>query len=298
MFTNSFNSLDSSAEAKIPSNLGHPCFDSAAKSTAARLHLPVAPKCNLLCGFCNRKYSCVNESRPGVTTEVISPVKACELACQVAKDLPNLSTIAIAGPGDPLANSQETFQTFRLIRQNLPKHLLCLASNGLNLPASVAEIIDLKIEHLSITVNAVDPEIGSQIYQFVECPTGKLHGKEAAEYLLANQEEGIRKLANAGISIKINSVIIPGVNDAHAGTIAYTVAKWGAELMNCMPLIPVPNTKFAITRAPKHQFMCKVRAEAEKYLPQMVHCQRCRADALGLIGQKQTLSSFLNAEKN
>lgn len=43
----------------------HPCF-TAKCSDYARIHLPVAPKCNMQCNYCLRKYSCVNESRPGV----------------------------------------------------------------------------------------------------------------------------------------------------------------------------------------------------------------------------------------
>ena len=45
----------------------HPCFNPDVKGKFGRVHLPVAPKCNIQCGYCNRKYDCVNESRPGVT---------------------------------------------------------------------------------------------------------------------------------------------------------------------------------------------------------------------------------------
>ncbi len=46
----------------------HPCFNESAKGTCGRVHLPVAPECNIKCNYCNRKYDCVNESRPGVTS--------------------------------------------------------------------------------------------------------------------------------------------------------------------------------------------------------------------------------------
>ncbi len=60
----------SSLEAK---GLAHPCFNEEAKHTSARVHLPVAPKCNIQCNYCNRKFDCVNESRPGVTSSVLAP---------------------------------------------------------------------------------------------------------------------------------------------------------------------------------------------------------------------------------
>ena len=50
----------------------HPCF-TAKCSDYARIHLPVAPKCNMQCNYCLRKYSCVNESRPGVVARVMVP---------------------------------------------------------------------------------------------------------------------------------------------------------------------------------------------------------------------------------
>lgn len=51
----------------------HPCFNPAVKGQFGRVHLPVAPKCNIKCNFCNRKYDCINESRPGVTSNVLTP---------------------------------------------------------------------------------------------------------------------------------------------------------------------------------------------------------------------------------
>ena len=49
----------------------HPCFNASAHRTHGRIHLPVAPRCNLQCKFCNRKFDCVNESRPGVTSGIL-----------------------------------------------------------------------------------------------------------------------------------------------------------------------------------------------------------------------------------
>ncbi len=43
----------------------HPCYSKEAHQYA-RMHLPVAPACNIQCNYCNRKYDCSNESRPGV----------------------------------------------------------------------------------------------------------------------------------------------------------------------------------------------------------------------------------------
>ena len=41
----------------------HPCFNREAHGRFGRIHLPVAARCNIVCGFCDRRYACVNESR-------------------------------------------------------------------------------------------------------------------------------------------------------------------------------------------------------------------------------------------
>ena len=95
--------------------LAHPCFNEDAKHTSARVHLPVAPKCNIQCNYCNRKYDCVNESRPGVTSSVLAPFQAVEYLKDLDSRMDNLAVIGIAGPGDPFANAEETLETMELL---------------------------------------------------------------------------------------------------------------------------------------------------------------------------------------
>lgn len=262
----------------------HPCFNRKAHGRFGRIHLPVAARCNITCGFCDRRYVCVNESRPGVSAQIFSPEEACELAIRAAARMPELSVAGIAGPGDPLANPAETFKTLRLVRKALPHLLLCLSSNGLALPDAADEIAALGVGHMTVTVNAVDPAIGARIYRNVQGPDGLLSGKEGAHLLLERQERGIRRLKRHGLTVKVNTVVVPEINDFHVAAIAERVADWGAALMNCIPLIPVPGTPLGTYPEPRHERMTRVRAQAEVFLPQMRHCARCRADALGLLG--------------
>ena len=73
----------------------HPCYSSGAHEFA-RMHIPVAPRCNISCNYCNRKFDCVNESRPGVTSEVLSPEEAFEKFLDVKEKMPNLRVVGIA----------------------------------------------------------------------------------------------------------------------------------------------------------------------------------------------------------
>jgi nitrogen fixation protein NifB len=266
----------------------HPCFNVAVKGECGRVHLPVAPKCNILCKYCNRKYDCVNESRPGVTSAVLTPDQAVAYLGQVLEKEPRITVAGIAGPGDPFANPKETMATIRLVREKFPQILLCLATNGLGLPPHVQELADLKVSHVSITVNAVDPEIGRHIYSWVRDGKVVYRHLAAAELLLSRQLESIAALKARGMTVKINTIIIPGVNDHHVPALAKKMAELGVDILNLMPMYPNADTPFADIPEPPKALMANLRAEATQFLPQMHHCTRCRADAVGLLEEDRT----------
>jgi nitrogen fixation protein NifB len=140
------------------------------------------------------------------------------------------------------------------------------------------------VSHVTVTVNAVDPEIGSRIYAWVRDGKVIYRQRQAAELLLERQLESIRGLHERGIIVKVNTIVIPGVNDHHVLEVAKTVAELGADLLNCMPIYPNKDTPFAEVQEPSAANLEALRSEAERFLPQMRHCTRCRADAVGLLG--------------
>ena len=275
-----------------PDSSRHPCFSPEAHRSFGRVHLPVAAGCNVQCGFCDRKYSCVNESRPGVTARLLSPEEAVDAALRAVADMPHLSVIGIAGPGDPLADATRTLDTLATLREALPGMLLCLSTNGLALPLHTDALAALGVGHVTVTVNAVDPAIGGAVYNWVDDGGSRVIGQEGAALLLERQEKGVRRLKSLGVTVKINTVVIPGVNSDHAREVAMAVASWGADLMNCIPLLPVAGTRFAGAASPGPDTMHRLRAEAGAIIPQMRHCTRCRADALGFLGEDGRLEDI------
>jgi nitrogen fixation protein NifB len=262
----------------------HPCFDEKAKHKHARVHLPVAPQCNIQCNYCNRKYDCVNESRPGVTSTVLEPFQAFEYFRALNDKLDNLSVVGIAGPGDPFANPEETIETMRLIKAAYPDKIFCLSTNGLNLFPYIPRIAAIGVSHVTLTINAVDPDITAGVYKWVRFNKHVYRGREAARVLLAQQLKCIPELKAHGITVKINSVLIPGVNDEHLPEVAKFCAELGADIINCIPLIPTKDTPFENLPKPDNKMVFKVRHQASEFLPLMTHCARCRADAAGLLG--------------
>lgn len=266
----------------------HPCFNARVKGECGRVHLPVAPKCNILCNYCNRKYDCVNESRPGVTSAVLTPRQALVYLGEVLKQEPRITVAGIAGPGDPFANPQETLETISLVRGKFPELLLCLATNGLGLLPHLQALADLRVSHVTVTVNAVDPEIGQKIYPWVRDGKAIYRGFKAAELLLRRQLEAIAGLKSLGIVVKVNTIVIPGINEEHVAAVAQTMAALGVDVLNCMPVYPNQDTPFADIPEPSQEQMVLLRAKAAKFIPQMRHCTRCRADAVGLLEEDRT----------
>ena len=266
----------------------HPCFNEDAKGKYARVHLPVAPQCNIQCNYCNRKFDCVNESRPGVTSSVLTPQKAVSYLKELSKSIDNISVIGIAGPGDPFANPEKTMMTLREVSKEFPEKIFCLSTNGLELEPYIDEIAQLRVSHVTITINAVDPEISANIYRWVRFNKKVYRGVAGASLLLERQLRCIPLLKAHGIVVKINSIIIPGINDHHIPEVAKICKELGADIMNCIPLIPTADTQFEEIEKPSATMILRVREYAKDYLPMMTHCARCRADAAGLLGQDLT----------
>lgn len=264
----------------------HPCFNPEVKKTMARVHIPVAPACNIQCLFCNRKYDCVNESRPGVTSAVFSPRQALLYVENMKKRVPNLSVVGVAGPGDAFAEPEKTLECLKLIHEKFPEILLCVSTNGLNAAEYVADFAAVGMSHLTVTVNAVDPEIGRNIYAWMRYKKKIYRGTEGAQLLLNNQIETVRAAVDAGLIVKINCIYIPGVNDHHVAEVARVMSQLGADLFNCMPLKPVEDTVFEDIEEPSERVIADVRKECSDYITQMFHCGRCRADAAGIIGEE------------
>jgi len=268
--------------------LAHPCFDEEAKHTNARVHLAVAPKCNIQCNYCNRKYDCVNESRPGVTSSILTPGQAAGYLRELDTRLDNLAVVGIAGPGDPFANPEETLETMRRVKADFPEKIFCLSTNGLDLEPYIDEIAELGVSHVTLTINAVDPTVTAKIYKWVRFGKHVYRGEEGAKLLLQRQLACIPLLKAKDITVKINSIIIPGINEDHIEEVAKVCASLGADVINCIPLIPTAETPFAEVLKPDTKMIFRVRTLASEHLKLMSHCARCRADAAGLLGQDLT----------
>lgn len=260
----------------------HPCYNEKAHFTTARIHLPVAPRCNIQCNYCIRKLDKC-EHRPGVASTILNAREALVRVDKYIKEIPNLKVVGIAGPGEALAN-EETFETMRLVHEKYPELIKCIASNGLLLAEKVDDLVKVGVTSVTVTINAVDPEVGAKIYSFVRYHDKTYKGVEGAKLLIENQFLGVRKASEAGLNVKVNTVLIPEINFEQIKEVAKRAAENGALLMNIIPLIPLHN--FSKERQPECDELTMARTIAEEFLPQFRLCRQCRADAIGVPGME------------
>ncbi|GLS78709.1 nitrogenase cofactor biosynthesis protein NifB [Oharaeibacter diazotrophicus] len=267
----------------------HPCYSEEAHHYFARMHVAVAPACNIQCNYCNRKYDCANESRPGVVSEKLTPDQALRKVIAVANEVPQLSVLGIAGPGDACYDWKRTKATFEAVSAEIPDVKLCISTNGLALPDHVDELAAMNVDHVTITINMVDPEIGAKIYPWIFYQHRRWTGVEASRILHERQMQGLEMLTARGILTKINSVMIPGVNDDHLVEVNRWVKERGAFLHNVMPLISEAEhgTHFGLTgqRGPTAMELKALQDRLDGGAKLMRHCRQCRADAVGLLGE-------------
>jgi nitrogen fixation protein NifB len=271
---------DGRPSALVPAGLErHPCFGGA-PGRHARLHLPVAPACNILCRFCDRRFDRTS-ARPGVARRVVRPEEAPALVARALTLCPDLTVIGVAGPGDALA-TPHALDALTRVQEAFPELVGCLSTNGLRLPEHVARIVDAGVRAVTVTVNALDPRVLVRLVAGVVHDREVVRGLEGAAFLAAQQRAGIALAARAGIAVKVNAVLVPGVNEDELAAVARAVAALGARTMNVIPLIP--QAELANLPAPSCEALEAARAGTERYLPVFRNCQRCRADACGVPG--------------
>ena len=261
----------------------HPCFAMGKRGNSGRIHLPVSPGCNIECRFCDRQIN-NEENRPGVTSQIITPLEARDIIKKSLELCSDINVIGIAGPGDTLATDY-ALETFRVVAQEFPSLIKCMSTNGLLLSEKADDILAAGVDTLTVTVNAVNPEIECLLNDGIYYHGEYIGGIEGARILINNQLEGIKKVSDRGVTVKVNTVLVPGINDDHIEEIAKTVKDCGAYIYNIIPLIP--QHKLRDIKAPSCKEIESARKKAQKYIEVFRHCEQCRADAIGVPGKTE-----------
>jgi nitrogen fixation protein NifB len=256
----------------------HPCYTAAASKVFGRLHLAVAPACNLGCNYCERVVGprAGESGGPGSADRVLSVEEAVARVAAI-KGGGWLRVVGIAGPGEPLANAA-TFEVMDIVHAHHPDLLLCLSTNGIELESRLPEILEAGVSAVSVTINTTRAETAVGIYAGARLNGKRVRGPAAAEEILSRQWRGLAAAIRSGLLTKVNSVLIPGVNADDLPAVARRAGALGASRHNIMPLIP--RGRMREMRPPSPAELKAVQDECERWILQFRHCMQCRADAV------------------
>jgi len=195
--------------------------------TSGRVHLPVAPKALARGRFSPEK----------ALPRALTPDQALNWLEYLAEQGQSIKVININGPGDPLATPELTLLTLRLLRDRYPGVSLCLTTLGIGAGAYAAELARLGLAHVSILLDAVDPEVAQRIYAWIRPSTKTMPLNEAATVLITEQALSIAALVEAGVKVQAKTTAYPCINTGHIPEIAARAAELGISEMKLFPFL-------------------------------------------------------------
>jgi len=208
----------------------HPCFGSAARRGQGRVHLPVAPRAMARSRFVQ------NGDQARAVRAVVMPEEALAILDRAVADGERIDMVGITGPGDPMATPEATLRTLRLVRAKYPDLPLCLTTLGLGIGDVAGELAAIGLSHVTLLVDAVSAEVAEEVFAWIRPANRTVPLPLAAQVLVEGQRRAVAALAEAGITVKINTTLHPGINDGHVEAIARTMAGLGATVMSLVPL--------------------------------------------------------------
>ena len=225
--------------------------------TSGRVHLPVAPKALARGRFSPEK----------VLPRALSPDQALSWLEYLAGQGQVVKVVNINGPGDPLATPELTLLTLGLLRERYPGVSLCLTTLGIGAAAHAAELARVGLAHVSILLDAVDPEVAQRIYAWIRPGTKNMPLDKASCLLIDEQAESIAALVKAGVNVQAKTTVYPCINSEHIPAIAAKAAELRASEMKLFPFLakgedcPQPRDK----ATPEE--LAALAAQANEYLP-------------------------------
>jgi nitrogen fixation protein NifB len=260
-------------------NPANPCFGTAARRAVGRLHLPVAPRAVARGRFA--------QATPGTEPAVspaqpaVSPEEALAMLDRAVESGAAVHMVGITGPGDPLATPETTLRTLRLVRAKYPDMGLCLTTLGMGGAGLAGELAAIGLSHVTVLADAVTPAVAEELYAWIRPSTRTMPLPLAAKALVDEQRRTVAALVEAGITVKINTTVHPGVNDEHVETIASTMAGLGAAVMSVVPVWPDGEIG---AQQPDMDLLAAVREKAARHLPLTPSWGECGGQADAVAG--------------
>jgi nitrogen fixation protein NifB len=208
----------------------HSCSEKVVHFKFNRLNLCLESESNVGCNYCDSTMDAsIKASNAEEAIELIRDAAHTRIHVCESSNYPQLATHYA---------TDATFKVLRMVKAEFPYFTQGVKTNGLLLPRKLHRLKDLGVSAVTVTVNAVDSEVGSELYSYVRLNGKTVRGADAFEVLSINQLEGIRNAVDAGLIVKVKAACIRGVNSAHLVDVARTVRTLGAYEINVESAVP------------------------------------------------------------
>lgn len=242
-------------------------FCASGRQSSGRVHLPVSPKALARVRFSPEK----------PLPRALTPEQALNWLDYLVSRGESLKVVNLSGPGDPLATPELTLQTLSMVREKYFGLSLCLTTLGLGAAESASKLAEPGLAHVSILLDAVDPEVARGIYAWIRPGVKTLPLKEACMMLMEEQDAGINALLEKGISVQAKTTVYPGVNSEHIAAIAQKAAGLGLSEIKLFPFLAKDNDHPRPSWEALPEELNRAANQAAKYLPtQLVDLAYCR----------------------
>ncbi len=289
------------------------------------IRLPVAPRCNLQCRFCDRNMDCGYTAPNPVATKLLTPDAAVAYAQEVLRLRPDLTpenaAALIAGPGDALAEAipdaapvaggdagNATLRTLALLQQQLPELPRLVATNGLALPDFAERLALAGVSRVRLATPALDPDALKALIAFIRPGKRSLRGADAAALLLSQWERGVRAVQALGMGVTAVTLVIPAGTDIpdYPATLAEdprrsmraaaeTLKGWGVDALELVPFEPRALSPVHTAKAATPADMETAKAAVAELFPDVV-VGHAPQDAEALLGPEEAAQTLRRVE--
>jgi nitrogen fixation protein NifB len=137
----------------------------------------------------------------------------------------------------------------------------------------------LKVNYITLTMNSYNVDTISKLVEWIKYKGVIYTGKEAAEILIENQFKSLKAILDNGINCKVNTVIVPDVNQYEVLELLEGIGSYGNVVGNLIPLIPVEGTIYENTSTLSIMEYEEIFNRSRNILKQVKGCKKCRADS-------------------
>jgi nitrogen fixation protein NifB len=234
------------------------CCCQQSKTAESVVHLPVSPQVVARTRF--------SPPTP-VRSQCLMMAEAIDLLDGIMKERgEGITTVAITGPGDPLATPEITLETVRSVRERYPKLRIGLKTLGIGSDRLAADLARAGVTFVEMQVDGVKAEILKKIYAWIRPGSKTLKIGEAVDLLIREQRNGVSALKFHNIKVTILTTLYPGLNIDHVPKISAAMLVLGADGMALIPYAPEPGAEVDMER-PDPQAVLAITEKARASLP-------------------------------